>query len=262
MQYTHGHHHSVLRSHGWRTAENSAAHLLPHLRPTTRLLDVGAGVGTITVDLASRVAHVTATEVGEQELDLSRKLAAEQGLSNLDFAIEDVHRLSFADAQFDVTHAHQVLQHVADPVQALREMKRVTRPGGIVAVRDSDYAGFIWWPEIPELDEWLALYLQVARANGGEPNAGRRLLNWANQVGFREVIATSSTWCYATAHERDLWGLSWAERITKSAFAQQSIDHGLATRADQDRIAAGWRRWAAADDGWFSLVHGEILCWV
>src|SRR5690242_15066907 len=54
--YTHGHHDSVLRSHRWRTAENSAGHLLAHLRPGLAVLDVGCGPGTITVDLAARVA--------------------------------------------------------------------------------------------------------------------------------------------------------------------------------------------------------------
>jgi ubiquinone/menaquinone biosynthesis C-methylase UbiE len=54
--YTHGHHESVLRSHTWRTAQNSAAYLLGHLRPGMNLLDVGCGPGTVTVDLAGRVA--------------------------------------------------------------------------------------------------------------------------------------------------------------------------------------------------------------
>src|SRR5271163_3663638 len=55
--YTHGHAESVLRSHRWRTAENSAAYLLPHLRPGMDLLDVGCGPGTITTDLAASVGQ-------------------------------------------------------------------------------------------------------------------------------------------------------------------------------------------------------------
>jgi SAM-dependent methyltransferase len=258
--YTHGHHDSVLRSHNNRTVENSAAYLAEHLAAETRLLDVGAGPGTITADFASRVARVTATEIDADALSLSRTLAAELGLSNIDFAIEDVHTLSFEDDTFDVVHAHQVLQHVGDPVQALREMRRVAKPGGLVAARDADYAGFIWFPLLPELDEWLRLYREAARANGGEPDAGRRLLGWARAAGFTEITATASTWCYATPEERAWWGGMWADRILESALARQLTRDGLATSDDLQRISDAWRAWAADGDGWYLVPHGEILC--
>ncbi|MFT4229275.1 MAG: methyltransferase domain-containing protein [Microbacterium sp.] len=257
--YTHGHHDSVLRSHRWRTAENSAAHLLPLLKPTDRLLDVGAGPGTITADLAQRVAHVTATEIGADELALARATAAERDAANVDFRIADVHALPFEDDAFDVVHAHQVLQHVADPVQALRELARVTRPGGIVAVRDSDYAGFCWWPILPALETWLDLYRAAARANGGEPDAGRRLLSWAHAAGLTEVTATSSTWCYASPEDRAWWGGMWADRMLTSAIARQLTASGQATQADLHVISNAWKEWAASDDGWFCVLHGEII---
>lgn len=258
--YTHGYHESVLRSHRSRTAENSAAYLLPLLRSTDRLLDIGAGPGTITADFAGLVAEVTATEIGPDELQFSRATAAERGLSNIDFRVADIHALEFADASFDVTHAHQVLQHIADPVQALREMARVTRRGGIVAVRDSDYSGFCWWPQIPELDTWLDLYRAAARANGGEPDAGRQLLSWAHAAGLADVTATSSTWCYATPIERAWWGGMWADRIVNSAIARQITESGLATQTKLQEISDAWTEWATEDDGWFSILHGEIIC--
>lgn len=193
--YTHGHHESVLRSHRWRTAGNSAAYLLPHLKPHMKVLDVGSGPGTITADLAARVpdGHVTASEVTEDALELARAEVAARGLANVGFAVADVHALDYPDDTFCVAHAHQVLQHVGDPVRALREMGRVTKPGGLVAARDSDYSAFTWWPRVPALDEWMALYQRLARANGGEPDAGRRLLSWARAAGFEDVTATSST---------------------------------------------------------------------
>ena len=257
--YTHGHHESVLRSHSNRTVDNSAAYLRPHLGPGTRMLDVGAGPGTITVEFAELVAHVTATEIGPDELGLSQWLAQERGVTNIDFAVADVHALDFADDAFDVVHAHQVLQHVADPVQALREMRRVTRPGGIVAVRDADYAAFHWFPLLPELDEWLRLYRVAAQANGGEPDAGRRLLAWARAAGFEDVTATASTWCYADAESRAWWGGMWADRILESALARQLVDTGLATRTELEAISAAWTRWAGDGDGWFLVPHGEII---
>jgi SAM-dependent methyltransferase len=260
--YTHGHHESVLRSHRWRTAENSAAYLLPHLNSGVTLLDVGCGPGTITAELAGLVApgRVTALEVTEAALDIARAEIGRRGLTTVDFAVGDVHALDFPDDTFDVVHAHQVLQHVGDPVAALREMRRVTRPGGVVAVRDSDYAAFTWFPELPELDEWLDLYERVARGNGGEPDAGRRLLSWAHAAGFTDVTATSSTWCFANPEDRAWWGGMWAERVLASDMARTALATGAATRPDLERISAGWRTWAAHDDGWLSLLHSELIC--
>jgi hypothetical protein len=47
----------------------------------------------------------------------------------------------------------------------------VCKPDGIIAVRDSDYAGFTWWPRVPELDAWVRLYREVAHGNRAEPDA-------------------------------------------------------------------------------------------
>lgn len=260
--YTHGHHEAVLRSHTVRTAENSAAYLLPHLRAGLSLLDVGSGPGTITADLAGLVApgEVTAIEPAEEALALGARTAEERQVTNIRFRTADVHALEFADDSFDVVHAHQVLQHVHDPVLALREMGRVCRPSGVVAVRDSDYAAMTWYPEVPALDDWLTLYRRTARHNGGEPDAGRRLLSWAQRAGFTQVTASASVWCYASPEQRAWWSGLWADRILESSIAGQAVSYGYATRADLERISAGWREWGAAPDGWFTVLHGEILC--
>ena len=135
--YTHGHHESVLRSHRWRTAENSAAYLLPHLKPHMRILDVGCGPGTITAGLAGYVpqGHVTGIDAAPDIVEQARELTA--GRENLDFTTGEVYALDYPDDTFCVVHAHQVLQHLSDPVRALREMHRVTKPGGLVAARAS-----------------------------------------------------------------------------------------------------------------------------
>lgn len=260
--YTHGHHSSVLRSHNNRTVENSAGYLLDALEPGYSLLDIGSGPGTITADFAARLlpGRVTAVENTASALDLTRAEVERCGLANVDCVIGDVHALSFPDNSFDIVHAHQVLQHISDPVQALREMKRVCKPEGIVAARDADYAGFVWYPGLPELDEWLAWYQTAARANGGEPNAGRYLLSWAQQAGFDRITATSSTWCLSTPESRTWWGEMWADRILESQIASQLRDGSIATQADLERVSQAWQDWAAAGDGWMSIVHGEIIC--
>ncbi|MBR7832842.1 methyltransferase domain-containing protein [Actinospica durhamensis] len=263
--YTHGHHASVMRSHTWRTAANSCGYLLPHLRSGLTVLDVGCGPGTITADLAQLVApgRVVGLERAESVLSQATYYAGEKGVADrAQFVVGDVHSLDFPDDSFDVVHAHQVLQHVGDPVGALREMRRVTRPGGVVAARDSDYSAFFWNPRLPVLDEWLELYCAVARANGGEPDAGRYLKSWARQAGFAEeqITASASMWCYNTPAEREWWGGMWAERVTKSDFARMAVDGGLATPEQLQRLADGWLQWAADEDGWVGIPHGEILC--
>jgi ubiquinone/menaquinone biosynthesis C-methylase UbiE len=258
--YTHGHAEPVLQSHRWRTAENSAAYLLPHLRPGADLLDVGCGPGTITADLAARVApgRVLGLDASPDPLTEARD-AAERANVDVTFEVGDVYALDLPDDSFDVVHAHQVLQHLTDPVAALREMARVCRPGGIVAVRDADYATFTWFPANPGLDRWLELYSAVARANGAEPDAGRRLLAWAHAAGLRDVTATTSSWCYSSPEERQWWGNSWAGRATASSFAEQAVAYGLATPDQLNGLAEAWRTWRDADDGWLGMMHGELL---
>jgi ubiquinone/menaquinone biosynthesis C-methylase UbiE len=260
--YTHGHHESVLRSHRWRTVENSAAYLLPELRPGLSLLDVGCGPGTITADFAQRLApgRVTAVEPTDSALDLARTEFGGRGITNADYVVADVHALDLPDDSFDVVHAHQVLQHLDDPVQALREMRRVCKPGGLVAARDCDYAAFTWFPASSVLDDWLRLYRDAAYANGAEPDAGRRLLAWARAAGFEQITATSSTWCFADAEDRAWWGGMWADRILQSDLTRQLLSERRADQAQLQQISTAWRDWAADPDGWLSVLHGEILC--
>ena len=262
--YLHGHHDSVLRSHRWRTAENSAGYLLARLAADARVLDVGCGPGTITADLAARVpdGQVTGIDAAGDVLAMAKAEADRRGQANIGFEVGDVYALDFADDTFDVVHAHQVLQHLTDPVAALIEMRRVCRPGGLIAARDGDYGGRFWFPEDPGLTEWQALYRNVARAIGGEPDAGRHMLSWARQAGFDAVEASASAWCYTGPADRPWWGASWAERLTESPFGDRAVEHGLATRDDLERLAEAWRRWATSEDGWFLIPHGEILCQV
>ncbi|GAA4542118.1 methyltransferase domain-containing protein [Amycolatopsis samaneae] len=260
--YGQGHAESVVRSQHWRTVENSAAYLAPELRAGLTLLDIGCGPGTITVDLARRVApgRVVGLDVTEEILGQARANAAEAGVRTVEFVLGDVNRLDAADGTFDVVHAHQVLLHLRDPVGALREMLRVTRPGGVVAARDTDYSGALWWPADPRLERWREVYRAVAYANGAEPDAGRRLLSWAHAAGATDVTPGASIWSHSTPAERAWWGGMWADRILGSRIAEQALEGGHATREELADISAAWREWAAHPDGFFAIPHGEILC--
>lgn len=259
--YTHGHHRSVVQSHAERTAEDSAAFLLPHLDESMRLLDVGCGPGTITCDLARRVEAVVGIEPAEGVLSTARSTASARDVQNVQFQIGSVYDLDFDDHTFDVVYAHQVLQHLSDPVAALGEMVRVTRPGGIVAVRDADYHSMAWHPQPPELDRWMELYQAVCRTNDAEPDAGRHLLGWALEAGVprSSVTASASTWLKGSPEECAVWAETWRQRAVHSAFATQAVHYGFTSNEELQEISKAWVEWGSHEAAWFMVPHGEVM---
>lgn len=256
-RYTHGHHESVLRSHTWRTIENSAAYLEPYLESGLSLLDVGCGPGTITVEFAERLApgRVIGMDASAEVIAKASEFVAQ----NLGFEVGDAYALPYPDDSFDIVHAHQVLQHVSRPVDVLRELRRVVKPGGVVAARDVDYAGTIWYPELPGLELWMRVYQATHRGNGGEPNAGRRLKAWALEAGFAEVETRASIWNFSDATDREWWGGMWEARVLQSAFAGDALGKGVATQDELEEISRAWREWADSPEGWLAMPHGEVL---
>src|SRR5262245_16942696 len=102
MTYTHGHHESVLRSHKWRTVDNSAAYLVPHLIHGVSVLDVGCGPGTITADIGRRVApgRVLGIDASADVITQARREAG--GGANVEFSVADLYALDIGDDRFDV----------------------------------------------------------------------------------------------------------------------------------------------------------------
>jgi ubiquinone/menaquinone biosynthesis C-methylase UbiE len=225
-----------------------------------RILDIGCGPGTITLDLAALVApgNVVGIEKVEAPLLAARAAAAARSDETTVFQLGDALSLPFENASFDVVHAHQVLQHLTDPVTALREMMRVCRPGGWIAARDADYAGMSWYPELPKLEQWRQTYRAAARANGAEPDAGRRLRAWAHAAGISNPRITASVWSYADTETCRWWGNSQADRCGGELFSQQAQEQGLRA-ADIADIVGAWRQWGSDPDAWFCMPHGELL---
>lgn len=254
---------SVLKTHSWRTASNSATYLLPHITSTSKILDIGCGPGSISVDFARRAnhGHVIGIENVPDPLDQARQLAASQGVTNVDFRLGDIHALEFPDNTFDIVHVHQVLQHIADPVKALCEMRRVVKHGGIVAARES--ASMIWYPENPEINNWLEMTQQMGKAKGGNPHPGRYIHVWAEEAGFdlANIRKSTGSWCFSTPEERKYWGGSMGERVRSSLLAKVAVEEGYATKEELERISKGWREFVEDEQAWFGLLHGEILCW-
>ena len=258
-RYTHGYHRVIVGSYTKRTAEVCAAFLLPRLQPDAVVLDLGCGPGTITTGLGRYAGRVVGLDKSAEMVEAARNHATDCGQANVSFQEGSVYNLPWSDATFDVVYAHQVLQHLSNPVEALSEARRVLKPGGQVAVRDSDYGTMVHAPVIPAIERWRELYHQVAAANGGEADAGRYLLSWVTEAGFAEPVATTSTTTWADPDGRAEWGEMWAVRATDSDFANHAVGNGLATRAELHEIADGFRQWASRPDGFWAWLNGEVI---
>lgn len=266
--YIHGHHASVLRSHSWRTVENSCPHLIPHLNDASlKILDVGCGPGTISIDLALRVPQgfILAIDPSAEVIKKAQKLAHEKGITNVRFEVGSIFHWEKIDGikedSFDVVHAHQVLQHLQDPLIAMKVMKKLTRIGGVVAVRDCDYSAMNHYPPHPGMDKWLGLYREAAKSIHCDPDIGKRLHAIARQAGFLrcDIHASVSAWTFSTPDERAWWCGLWAERSLKSDYKTLVLESNLGTEQDLHDIAQTWKDMELEEDGWFAVINGEVI---
>lgn len=268
--YLTAHKESHIRNHEWRTAENSSAYLLPKLqamimeKPALRLLDCGAGPGTITLSLAKYIpqGEVIATDLSAEVMQRAQAMAISKGVNNMKCMAASIYDLPFPDESFDVVHAQQVLCHLDAPLEALQSMLRVCKPGGVVALRESDLRMWTVHPEYPGVLEFHKVQMSVMDAAGGTNTLGPRLVSLAMEAGIARdsISASMGTWCYSTREEREIWGGSMSARIRNGELRKKVIDAKLGWSAEElDAMADDWDRWVDAADGCFGSMHGEVI---
>jgi SAM-dependent methyltransferase len=158
------------------------------IRAGDRVLEVGCGTGVVARDLAAltgRRGLVTAVDTSATLLARARELSRTAPGGRLVFRRADGHRLPFADRRFDVVLAITVILHVEDPLRVVKEMARVARPGGRVAVQDQDF-GLVGAAH-PDRELSARILDGVAARIYPEPHSGRRLGALLRAAGLTEV---------------------------------------------------------------------------
>ena len=192
--YTHGHPEAVLRSHRWRTVENSAAYLIGRLTPGARVLDVGCGPGTIlgAVTSAHRGTRGTGVDLGPVRI----RQARERNGANprVTFVHGDVQELEFGSGTFDVVYSRMLMQYVSDKEKAVAEMVRVCKPGGTVLLQDLD-GQLVWhYPEDALMQQTVTRVLSSLRDSGFDPFVGRKLFWLARNAGLDSIRVTGEVY--------------------------------------------------------------------
>jgi SAM-dependent methyltransferase len=244
-------------THRWmsrRGADSHAGFLTPHLRPGMQLLDCGCGPGSITVGLAGLVAPgaTVGVDLAPAQIDRARRLATDARAANAAFAVADAYGLPFASASFDAVFAHATLFHLRAPGRALAEFRRVLRAGGVVGIRDPDYAGWVLAPATPELEAAQRLLLQISRHDGASPAYASSLEALLGEAGFVHVEVRERS-----AANRP--GLAYAERLASPQVRETVVSQGWSDAVTLERLAQALRAWVAAPDAHETLIWREAV---
>ena len=260
--YTHGYDSGfTLVQHAARTAEKQAAFLLPHLRPGMSLLDCGCGSGSITVGLARAVApgQTVGVDISPMEIERAQARAASLGITDVHFLVGSIYALDFASSSLDVVFSHNVLEHLADPSRALAEMRRLLKPGGIIAIRDYDIGGVLVQPLERLLIDWGALVESDWRRVSGDPRFARRLPQVLSTAGFVDLDVSASYDVFAGEAARVMFVDVVAARCREEEFVERVVGSGMASREQLEAMHDAWV--GAAEDplAWGALSHVEVI---
>ena len=163
-----------------------------------------------------------------------------------------------ADASFDVAFAHALLEHLPRPDLALRELRRVLRPGGLVAVASPDWGGFLVAPPDAAMDRALALYQRLQTERGGNVRMGRRLGVLLEEAGFERVDLTAR---YESYEERGRIAEYLAARIEDAERLDAAVTRGWAAPGEPQELAEALRRWSRRPAALFAQAWVYALAW-
>jgi SAM-dependent methyltransferase len=248
-------------AHSRRTAAVNAAFFLPYLKPGMSLLDVGCGPGSITIGLAEAVApgEVIGIDISPDAITAARRLAADRGVSNVRFEVADLHRSPFPPATFDAAFAHAVLQHVPDATRAVKHLRRMLKPGGILGVADADYTGSIMAPQTRALRKAVALMQKVRRHGGGDIHIGSKLRMTLAEAGLVDIVGTATAGARGTSVATRLDGEFWAAYYSSPELVAHVTAMGWATEAELSEASVAWRHWGEHPGAFWATLGCEAV---
>jgi SAM-dependent methyltransferase len=262
--YTHSYDDRFVNAIGQRTAARDLAFLLPHLRPGMRVLDCGCGPGSITADVAAQVApgEVVGVDREASQVEIARRRAAERGLTNARFETGSVYDLPFPDASFDAAYAHTVVQHVREPLRALREIRRVLKPGGLVGIRDDDWGSCLWEPRDALVEQALSIWLKVWQHDGGDPYYARHQRRLLGEAGFARPEGAATARSYGSLEMTRRLARIFVTLFEQPAFVRTVVAQGWADEAALAAMRAALRAWGERADAYYAIVFPEAIGWV
>ena len=244
-----------------RNAETNAAHLLSHLEPGMRVLDVGCGPGNITVGLAEAVGHgiVYGIDKEQSQVELAQAVAATLQQENAVFRVGDATSLPFEDGFFDVAHCHDVLMHIPGTQAVLAEVMRVLKPGGVIGCREMITSSCFTYPDYGVIGKAWEMFGDLIATDDGPPQIGKDLKTQLIRAGFTNPRVTGSFDIYSTPEEIDfIYGVA-SQWFLSQDMTETALNYGASTVELAEAIRVAYQQWRDDPGAMCALAYGEAV---
>lgn len=204
------------------------------VQPGWRCADLGCGPMGLLGALSRRAGptgRVVGVDFNPAQVAAAQEFANNRGYSNVEVVQADAYQTGLPDAAFDLVHVRFVFTPLGRDEVLLAEMLRLTRPGGILLIEESDEAGYQAYPPQPAWDRLKALAVEAFGRGGGDYNAGRRMYSLLRQAGLEGIDARAAVLALPAGHPYRLWPLESA-----AALRPRILEWGLTTPAELDAI--------------------------
>lgn len=196
---------------------NTLVELLHHdtrYPPGSTVLEAGCGVGAQTTTLAANSpgASFTSVDISAESLREAQQRCRAAGLTNVRFEQADIFDLLFAEESFDHLFLCFVLEHLREPVAALRALLRVVKPGGTVTVIEGDHGSTFFHPDSDAAHAAIRCQVTLQAQAGGNANIGRQLFPLLTEAGVADV-QVSPRHVYVDGSRP-----AWIEGFTRNTF--------------------------------------------
>lgn len=201
--------------------------------PESRVLEAGCGVGAQTLTLASNspLAHITSVDISEKSIAAAKQKIEAAGLTNVSFQQGDIFNLEFEPESFDHIFVCFVLEHLAQPAEALICLSRLLKTGGTITVIEGDHGSTYFYPDSEAAHKAIQCQVELQKRAGGNANIGRSLYPLLTSTGLSSV-QVSPRMVYVDSSKPQL-----VEGFTKNTFTamiegvrESSVEAGLIDR--------------------------------
>ncbi|MEE1963931.1 methyltransferase domain-containing protein [Allomuricauda taeanensis] len=214
------------------------------------VLEAGCGVGAQTKIIATKNpdSNFVSIDLSEDSIREARRMIESLGITNVKLKQADIYKLPFEDETFDSVIICFVLEHLHNPIQALKELKRVLRKGGTMIAIEGDHGSTFFYPDSEQANMAINCQIQLQKQNGGNSNIGRQLYPMLKSTGLSE-ISVSPRMVYVDSSKPQL-----VEGFIKNTFtamiegiSEEAVQRGIIDKATFEKGIKDLYRTAESD---------------